>query len=275
MDLLPNGEELRPALEREWRLDRPAHERILRALADAATGDLGESLSVRPGEPVLSLVAKAGPPSLLRLLGALAVSMAAGVGLAAWRARAASGLARAISALPVFLLCWLCVTGLNAAAWAGMEAGWWARPEWFALPDQSSPLRSLLAVLALGLASGALSEVRGATRDELRRIEADGYLDGARGLGLAAWPHLALNLLPPLLTVAASRVGFLLGGLVVVEKALLLGGAGSLLWDAALGRDYPLALGLGLLSAVTVASARLVAELLRHLLDPRLREGGA
>lgn len=276
IDLLPNGEELRPLLEQEWRLDRPPVERVLGAVWDAARGDLGVSLSVRPGTPVLELALRSGQQSLSRLVLALAVSLGLGVLLAAWGpARRLGPLSRALGALPVFLFAWGAVTLLNAAAWEAMEAGWIARPSWFALPDQASLLRETVAVLALGIGSGALAEVQGAAHDELRRIDADGYVDAARALGLRAWPHILLNLAPPLLSVAASRVTFLVGGLLVVEKVLLTGGAGSLLWDAALGRDYPLALGLGLLAATTVAGARFLAEALRLLIDPRLREGRA
>lgn len=276
IDLLPNGAELRPQLEAEWRLDRPPLERIVGAEWDALRGDLGTSLSVRPGARVADLVLRAGLGSLGVLLPALGLSMLLGGALAALPAlRQARAPTRALAALPVFLLAWLLVTGLDAAAWAGMERGWIERPDWFALPDQPSALRWLLAVFALAVGSGALSEVQGTVAEELRRFEDEGTADGARALGLPAWPHIALNLLPPLATALASRAAFFVGGLVVIEKVLLLGGAGALLWDAALGRDYPLALGLGLGAALVVAGARLLADLLRLGLDPRLREDRA
>jgi len=75
----------------------------------------------------------------------------------------------------------------------------------------------------------------------------------------------------PLATLAAGRVGFLVGGLVVVEKVLLLNGAGALMWDACLKRDYPLAMGLAIAAAAIVAVANLVADLVRFSVDPRLR----
>lgn len=274
IDLLPNGEELRPQLEAEWRLDRPPLERIAGGVADALRGDLGVSLSVKPGAQVSELLLRAGADSLGVLLPALGLSMLLGGALAALPAlRRVRAPARALAALPVFLLAWLLVTGLDAAAWAGMERGWIARPDWFTLPDQPSTLRWILAVFALAVGSGALSEVQSTVAEELRRFEDEGTADGARALGLPAWPHVALNLLPPLATALASRAAFFVGGLVVIEKVLLLGGAGALLWDAALGRDYPLALGLGLGAACSVAGARLLADLLRLGLDPRLRQG--
>ncbi|RME21437.1 MAG: ABC transporter permease, partial [Deltaproteobacteria bacterium] len=63
----------------------------------------------------------------------------------------------------------------------------------------------------------------------------------------------------------------LVGGLIVIEKVLLLNGAGALLWDACLKRDHPLAMGLALAAAFAVAASRLGVDLGRILLDPRLR----
>lgn len=275
IDLLPNGEELRPQLEAEWRLDRSPVERLAGSVGDLLRGELGTSLTVRPGAEVSALVAESGLSSLAILVPSLVLSVALGVGLAALttgRSGRAGPLVQALSALPVFLLAWLGVTAINEATWALLERGLIARPAFFALPDQASALRTALAVTALAVGSGALFEVHAACEDELARIRGSGFVDAARALGLPVWPHVLLNLLPPLATVASSRVAFLVGGLVVVEKVLLLGGAGALLWEAALGRDYPLAIGLGLLAALVVAGTRLLADLARLALDPRLRE---
>ena len=80
------------------------------------------------------------------------------------------------------------------------------------------------------------------------------------------------NLLPPLVEVGASQVAVVLGGLIVVERALQLNGAGDLFWRACSQRDLPLACGLAASAALVVASARLLSDLTRLWLDPRLRE---
>jgi len=166
------------------------------------------------------------------------------------------------------------VTGLNALTWAGMEHGWWGRPGWFALPDEPSALRTAVALVVLATASGNLAELHQVFDHALARLRAAPFVDAARARGEAVLPHLVANLAPAVLDVGATRVAALLSSLVVVEKLLLLPGAGSLLWSACLARDVPLAMGVAIVAAALVASVRLFADLSRLALDPRLRAAG-
>ena len=49
-------------------------------------------------------------------------------------------------------------------------------------------------------------------------------------------------------------------------------GIGAILWQSALERDYPLALGITLVTAAVVASLRLVGDVVLTAIDPRRRE---
>ena len=69
-----------------------------------------------------------------------------------------------------------------------------------------------------------------------------------------------------------GEVAFFVGGLVILEKILLMNGIGAILWQSALERDYPLALGITLVTAAVVASLRLVGDVVRTAIDPRRRE---
>lgn len=278
IDLIPDGEANRAELAVEFGLDRPPLERLIGGTLRALTGDLGPSLIVAPGTPVTELVRRSCWRSLMVVGPALPIAMLAGLGaglLTAGRSSALRGLIQIIGALPVFLLAWALVTTLNAGAWSLIERGVLERPDWFALPDQDSPLRTALAIAAVVLGSGTLFEVHAACEAEILRLRRSELADAITGLGLPLWPVLLRNLAPGLLTVARDRVAFLVGGLVVVEKVLLMGGAGALLWQAALARDYPLAIGLGVAAATVVAGSALVADALRLLLDPRARAEGA
>jgi ABC-type dipeptide/oligopeptide/nickel transport system permease component len=272
IDALPNAEEVRPILEKEWHLDEPAPVQLLWWAADVARGDLRTSLVYRPGMPVAEVIATPAARSLGLLTAAAALATLLGVGLATWTAgrRAPErAIVWAISLVPVFLLARLTVAGVNAGVWSMMQAGWISRPAWFALPLEEHPVRWALAVTLLAVGSGALSEVHTEVEGVLGRIRASGYVEAARARGAPTWPHVVRNLLPPLTTLVASRVAFFVGGLVIVEKVLLLNGLGAILWQAAMDRDYPLALGITLVTAATVAAVRLVADLARTGLDPR------
>lgn len=276
IDLLPNGAELRAQLEVEWGLDQPLPQRFAGFALRAAQGDLGSSLTVRPGAAVRDLVLQSASRSAAVLAPALLTSLLSAVGLAfltRGRRPLSRGLVQLLTVAPVFLLAYLLVVGLNETAWALLQAGRIERPEWFALPDQASTLRTALAVAVLAVGSGSLGEAHAACETELVRILRSPYVTATRARGAPVLPTVLRNLLPPVLGIAGRRMPFLVGGLVVIEKVLLLNGAGALLWDACLKRDYPLAMGLALAAALAVAATQLAVDLARLGLDPRLRQG--
>jgi ABC-type dipeptide/oligopeptide/nickel transport system permease component len=273
-DLLAGDPELRAALVLDMGLARPPHEAWWAFVTHAAQGDLGRSLTYRPGMAVIELVRPAALRSLVLVIGALFVSLGVGAGLAyvtAGRRSVSRRLLQAVSIAPVFLMAWVVVIGLNEWAFGLMQNGTIGRPGWFALPDQDSLLKWVLAVTVLAVGSSAVTEVHSACEDELKRIRRSGYVDAARARGERLWPHVIWNLVPPLTTVASSRAAFFVGGLVVVEKVLHLNGVGAMLWQACRLRDVPLALGITFAAAAVVCGARLIADLVRVTIDPRLR----
>lgn len=273
-DLQASTPELRATLEAQWGLDRPVWEQVLTALVRALHGDLGTSLTYRTGEPVAKVIAGPALRSLGWLGAALALTLTWGTGLAwitAGRPSISRRLTQAVSIVPVFLLAHLTVHTLNATtAWA-LSNGWIDRPAWFALPLEPSPLRAVLAVVVLAVASGALTEVHTEVEAALVRIRTSGYVDAARARGAPLWPHVGLHLLQELATIATNRTAFFVGGLVILEKVLMLKGLGAMLWEAALLRDVPLAGGITLVTAAAVVVARLAGDALRMALDPRAR----
>jgi peptide/nickel transport system permease protein len=73
--------------------------------------------------------------------------------------------------------------------------------------------------------------------------------------------------------VAGVQLGYVVGGLVVVEDVFTLPGVGRLLLDAIFQRDYPVVQGLILLLATIFMMLNLLVDLLYAVLDPRLRHG--
>ncbi len=274
IDLLPNADDVRPELEARWHLDRPIPVRYALYLGQLASGDLGTSLAYRPGMPVADIILRPALRSAGWLVAAWMLTLVWGTALAWYTAGRSSAWTLAVrlaSIGPVFLLAHLAVFGFNEAAWSMMQAGTIERPGWFALPDQASSLRTVLAIVILAVGSGALAELHAEVENALVAIQRSGFADAARARGMPVWPHIAWNLASPLTTIAVSRAAFFVGGLVVLEKVLLLNGVGAILWQAALLRDYDLCLGIGLLAAVVVAGARLTGDGIRIAIDPRLR----
>ena len=275
IDLLPNAEAVRPTLEARWHLDQSPLQRMASWWRLLLAGDLGTSLSYRPGAPVWEVIRQPVVATGLRVLAALAVAITTGSVLAlrtgGQRRSRTRLLVQLASLAPLFLLAHGAVALLNEGAFALMQAGCMGRPGWFALPDQASLLRSSLAIGLLAVGSSSLHEVHAEIEHAVAHLQESPFVDAARARGEATWPLLLRHLLPTACSVAASRVGWLLGGAVVVEKLLLLPGAGAVLWNAALLRDYEVVLGLTLVAAAAVVVARLLADLARVWLDPRLR----
>jgi peptide/nickel transport system permease protein len=87
--------------------------------------------------------------------------------------------------------------------------------------------------------------------------------------------HVLRNSLLPTITVIATQTGYLIGGLVVVEKLFNYQGIGNLIFKAAESKDFPM-LEAGVLTiGVVYVLATLAADLLLMALNPRLRIGGA
>ena len=86
--------------------------------------------------------------------------------------------------------------------------------------------------------------------------------------------HVLRNSLLPTITVIASQTGYLIGGLVLVENLFRWNGIGTLLFNAAKDKDFPmLEAGVLLIGAVYVV-ATLVADTAFSLLNPRIRYRG-
>lgn len=87
--------------------------------------------------------------------------------------------------------------------------------------------------------------------------------------------HVLGNALLPTITVIASQIGYMIGGLVVVESLFRYQGIGSLILTAARGKDLPmLEAGILTVGAIFVVTT-MFADALYVVLNPRLRDGVA
>ena len=86
--------------------------------------------------------------------------------------------------------------------------------------------------------------------------------------------HVLRNAMVPTVTVIGSQVGWLIGGLVVIEVLFVYPGIGKLMVDAALSHDVPLLEAAVLLVAIVYMLANLIADIVVAFLNPRIRMGG-
>lgn len=263
IDLLPNASAVRATLEAQWGLDAPLWERIGRTLI----GDFGQSLSLRPGTPVWDVIAHPLLKTASWWLTASVLLTTLATTLAVVRRRGTTRVARVVlvvvSIVPTFLLAHLIVNGANESVVAMTDASWMDRPRWFPLPLEVSTLRFVLAVGILAVGSTSFVDAWTELSTHVAALRSQPFAIAAQSRGEPEhtwlWRHVAVALTELL----AGRAPVLLGGLVIVEKVLLLGGAGTILWDAAVGRDYPVVLALTAVFALWVAGLRAVLYTLR------------
>ena len=87
--------------------------------------------------------------------------------------------------------------------------------------------------------------------------------------------HVLRNALLPTIAVVATQTGYLIGGLVVIEKLFNYPGIGGRIYVAAQNKDFTMLESGVLIVGIVYLVATLVADILYSLLNPRIRYGAA
>lgn len=85
--------------------------------------------------------------------------------------------------------------------------------------------------------------------------------------------HALRNALLPMITIFGLHLPSLLGGALVTETVFTWPGMGRLFLDSISYRDYPVVMGLLMISALMVLAGNLLADMLYSVADPRVRLG--
>ena len=261
-------------------LDRPLPEQYIRYLGNLARGDLGYSFHQK--RPIAQIIAERLPWTLLLTGSALLLATLVGGtlgALAAWR----RGQRTDLGLLALFLLLeslpsfWLGMVLIAVfAVQLKLLPSFGAVTPWVRL-EGAAWLADVLAHLALPLATLTLAQVGRlflVTRYALLGVLGEEYLRTARAKGLAErqvlFRHAFRNALLPIFTAFMLSLGFTVGGATVVETVFSYPGVGRLLYEAVLGRDYPVLQAGFLVITLSVILTNLLADLLYPLLDPRV-----
>ena len=125
--------------------------------------------------------------------------------------------------------------------------------------------------LALAMTASVMRMARSSLLEELGKD----YVRVARSKGIADTTvvrrHVVRNALIPVLTVIGIRIGYLLGGTVIVEELFALPGIGRLALNAIYQRDYPTVQGTVLFIALMFILINMLTDLTYSLVDPRIR----
>jgi peptide/nickel transport system permease protein len=262
-------------LEREMGLDRPLLVQYASWIGGVVTGDWGESLAMR--QPVATVVAYRLRNSAILAGVALAVVVLVGIPLgtlAALRRGRPLDLA-IVTATYVGISIPEFVTGLILVlVLASPSLGWFPTSGYVELSTGAAAWARHLVLPAATLTIVLLAHVVRQTRSGLADVLATPYVRTARLKGATerrvVLRHALRNGLLPTITVLALDLGYLMGGIVVVEEVFAYPGMGRLIVYAVQNRDVPLLQMCALVVASVYVMANFAADLAYAWLDPRI-----
>ncbi|HEY8464825.1 MAG TPA: ABC transporter permease subunit [Bacillota bacterium] len=87
----------------------------------------------------------------------------------------------------------------------------------------------------------------------------------------AVFKHALRNALIPIVTNIGMIIGVILSGSLLIETIFTIDGIGLLSYQAIVNRDYPVALGLIVISSILMLFGRLLSDLCLAMVDPRIK----
>ncbi|WP_104087216.1 ABC transporter permease [Arthrobacter sp. GMC3] len=239
-------------------------------------GDFGTTLP--PAKPITEVIASAFPVTLqltfLGVLIAVVISLVFGVLAALYRDTWVDQVIRVFSiaaiATPSFWLGILLIQWFALGENSLFPSGGLADPsEGFAGWLSSMTLPAL--ALAVPVSASLIRVVRTSMVEELDRD----YVRTAIGNGVPYFTVVSRNVLRNALvtpvTVLGLRIGYLLGGAVVIEMIFSLPGMGQQILNGITNSDTNLVQGVVLVIAVTFVLVNILVDLLYLLINPRIR----
>jgi peptide/nickel transport system permease protein len=249
--------------------------RYLRFMGDLVHGNMGTSVLTKA--PVLDSVRTALPLTLqltlLGLLVAVVTALLLGTVAAIFRDRWPDQLIRVVSlggvAAPSF---WLALLMIQ---WLAVGAGIFPTSGYINPADSFSGWLRCMTLPALSLSLPVAAQLTRIVRTSMVEELDKDYVRTAIGSGLppvvVVGRNVLRNALINPLTVLGLRVGYLLGGAVVIETIFSLPGMGKLMIDAVTNGDPAVVQGVVITIAVGFVVVNLIVDLLYLLVNPRLR----
>lgn len=283
-DMNPNAApELRDRLAKEFGLDKPLAVQYWLWVKKVAVGDFGRSFS-QDRRPVMEKIKAALPITVALNVMSLAIVLLVAIPIGVYSAvhqyskidRATTVFVFVGFAMPTFwfaLLCilffsvdlsWLPISGLKSFDYAQLT---------FAEQMIDRARHLILPVSIAGFTS--LAGMSRYMRSSMLEVVRQDYITTARAKGLderrVIYGHAFRNALLPIITLLGLSIPGLIGGSVIMESIFAIPGMGRLFFQSVLARDYPLIMGILVMSSFLTLAGNLAADLMYAVADPRLR----
>lgn len=266
-------------LELQLGLDRPWYAQYFAWLGGVLTGNAGTSMV--SNRPVVEMILPALGRSLLlagvTLVAVTVIAILLGVLAAVKRGKLTDIVISIITypgvCVPEFIVGTLLIVLLArpelgwfpAGGFSPIEDGWWPFVSHLILP---------VAALTFILASHISRQIRSEMIDVLKSDYVRSATIKGLGRGTVLFRHALPNAMLPTLTILALDIGYLIGGIVVIEEVFAYPGLGRLIIFATQSRDLPLIQAGVLVMAAVYATANLFADLAHAWFDPRVQLDG-
>ncbi|MDR2759716.1 MAG: ABC transporter permease [Spirochaetaceae bacterium] len=269
--------EAREAMTRSLGLDAPVYRQYFAWLGNILRGNLGYSFS--SFRPVTQVIGERIPATFILMGSALLIGILIAIPLGVLSALkqhsvfdyAATVLAFFGVSAPNFFL------GLGLIFIFSIKLRMFPSSGMFTLggdrsvPDIIHHLALPCTILATAIAGRFIRYIRSSMLDILQQD----YLRTAASKGVpfitCIGIHAFRNALLPLITLVGLEIPSLLGGAVIVERIFSWPGIGRLTIDSILVRDYPVLMGLNLMTAGMVIFSSLITDILYAAADPRIK----
>ena len=253
------------ATRKELGLDQPFLVQYGRWLGGVLHGDMGRSYSAKI--PVFDKLMQCLPGTLALAVAATAmtvlISLPLGIVAALYRNRWIDYVIRVLSFFGVSM----------PGFWIGLVLLYIFGLKLHLFPIAGGDITARGIVLP-ALSAKYTRQVRTAVLEELGQD----YVIGAKARGLSMqrilWRHVLPNACLPLVTLLGLAIGWLLGGVAVIEMVFSWPGLGKMAVHAIEMRDYPLVQGFVLWIAILYMLINLLVDISYAKLDPRLKRGG-
>src|SRR5881394_489827 len=241
-------------------LDQPLHVQYVKWAKGMVIGDWGRSY--RDGRVVLEVIADRIPATLVLMLSAFAVAVLLGL---------ATGIVSAVRQYSLFdhaMTLGAMVALSIPTFWLGLMGIYVFAELLHVLPPGN--IGTIGAPFSLGDRLRHL-----ALRAAMLGVIGEDYIRTARAKGVAdrlvVLKHALKNALLPLVTLAGLQLPLIFSGALVTETVFTWPGMGRLFVDSIGYRDYPVLMGILMLTATLVVVGNLAADLVYAAIDPRVR----
>lgn len=270
----------REAIKKSLGLDKPVPVQYVRWLTLAAQGNLGDSFFSK--QPVLKMIQQRLPLTLILMFTAevviILVSLLLGLVAAIKQYSFTDNLITSFSfigySMPIFFIAFGCIEifAVQFKAWhlpylpTGADI-WDFKDPVQLVRHMILPVFCLVAIQTAGYSRylrSSILEVLG--QDYIRTAHAKGLSNRT-----VLFKHALRNAILPFVTIVGLDIPFLLGGALVTESVFAWPGMGRLFWEYAQRGDYPVVLGVLLITSTAVVFFTIIVDLIYTVVDPRIR----